>query len=627
MELSRRSAGSFVGVRSRNVTSKGPRCSSSLSISAARCARFSFSRFFKRTSAASTHTRAAPARMSHHSVVARLCLGRLAAPGGARAARRIAAHCASTPHDHHANERGGRRHGSATAGATGSMHPGPSSAPVGDAQRRVGRALQALQLEESKGHVDVRGARSLFSEYAANELTKIGTEVLPPGSDGRERWERAVAGGFARYRALSPPQRATLVAEAQILLLGGAAPPQPPAVGIPGPESFRREMTPPPTAASPSQPPESSPTSHPQPEPAGNLADFYSKPPAPREKGKPGGKGVVIESRSWEDALAQDVRQREEVGQVSSSDGGNEENAAGETDATVPIPGMAVSSISPGGNGGGALMDAMFVAPGTNGVGSVALGSLSGETQGGDRWLALRSSRLTASAFSNACGFWRGGRNELWEEKLGLAEPFAGNDATEWGSGKEDEAVEAYKQLTGADVSHMLFRVLSPDEAELWLGASPDGLIAAPGAADVDPHTGMPPGVLEIKCPWNKGDPIGAKPYPRAPWYYVPQVQGLMAVFDRQWCDLFCYTVEHGSAIYRVERDPEYWAMMYRALSDFWWQNVVPGKHAMAAGEDPEKFRPSETHPLTETLKRRSREISNAAQMRRYTAKDTKGLE
>ena len=148
---------------------------------------------------------------------------------------------------------------------------------------------------------------------------------------------------------------------------------------------------------------------------------------------------------------------------------------------------------------------------------------------------------------------------------------------------------------------------------------------AAPGAADVDPATGVPPGVLEIKCPWNKGDPVGAKPYPRAPWYYVPQVQGLMAVFDRQWCDLFCYTVEHGSAIYRVERDPEYWAMMYRALSDFWWQHVVPGKHAIAAGEDPERFRPSETHALTDELKRRSREISNAAQMRRYTARDTRG--
>ena len=39
------------------------------------------------------------ARMSHHSVVARLCFGRLAAPGGCRAARRLAAHCAASHHD------------------------------------------------------------------------------------------------------------------------------------------------------------------------------------------------------------------------------------------------------------------------------------------------------------------------------------------------------------------------------------------------------------------------------------------------------------------------------------------------------------------------------------------------
>jgi uracil-DNA glycosylase len=155
---------------------------------------------------------------------------------------------------------------------------------------------------------------------------------------------------------------------------------------------------------------------------------------------------------------------------------------------------------------------------------------------------------------------------------LGIGTPFAGNDATAWGSGKEDEALAAYTHLTGADVSHVSFRVLSPDEAELWLGASPDGLIAPPAAGG---HT---PGVLEIKCPWNKGRPESATPYPGVPWYYMPQVQGLMAVFDRGWCDVFCYTVGQGSTIYRVERDPEYWALMYRALSDFWWQNVVPGK-------------------------------------------------
>ena len=135
------------------------------------------------------------------------------------------------------------------------------------------------------------------------------------------------------------------------------------------------------------------------------------------------------------------------------------------------------------------------------------------------------------------------------EAGSGRAE-LAGNDATEWGTAREDEAVEAYKRLTGADVSHMLFRVLSPDEAELWLGASPDRLVAGAATKDAESAesddektaSSSPPGVLEIKCPWNKGDPLNAVPYPRVPWYYVPQAQGLMAVFDRPYCDVFCYT-------------------------------------------------------------------------------------
>jgi uracil-DNA glycosylase len=261
------------------------------------------------------------------------------------------------------------------------------------------------------------------------------------------------------------------------------------------------------------------------------------------------------------------------------------------------------------------------------------VGSLALEEQGGEAWHALRASRLTASAFGNALGFWRGGRVSLWEEKLGLAAPFAGNDATEWGTAREDEAVEAYKRLTGADVSHMLFRVLSPDEAELWLGASPDGLVAGAATKDAESaesdesddasSSSSPPGVLEIKCPWNKGDPLNAVPYPRVPWYYVPQVQGLMAVFDRPYCDVFCYTARNGAAIYRVRRDAAYWTAMYAGLSDFWWQHVVPGKHALAAGEDPERHRPGETHALTEDMKRWSRRIAESAAQRRFSAAET----
>ena len=82
---------------------------------------------------------------------------------------------------------------------------------------------------------------------------------------------------------------------------------------------------------------------------------------------------------------------------------------------------------------------------------------------------------------------------------------------------------------------------------------------------------------------------------------------------------MYCYTAgEGGSAIYRVNRDPEYWAMMYGALSDFWWQHVVPGKHAIAAGDDPERYRPLESHPLTEDLKRRSRRLADLSEQRRF---------
>ena len=229
------------------------------------------------------------------------------------------------------------------------------------------------------------------------------------------------------------------------------------------------------------------------------------------------------------------------------------------------------------------------------------------QEQGTNAWFQLRASRLTASAFGNAIGFWREGRNELWEEKLGLREGFAGNEATEWGSSKEDEAVRVYEAFAGRKVSHLLFNVLSADDAELWIGASPDGLIGT-NAADVDGEIG---GVLEIKCPFNKGSPTTASPYAKVPWYYVPQVQGLMAVFDRPWCDLVSYTVNGGVAIYRVERDHDYWNLLYECCSEFWWQHVVPGKHALAAGKDAEKYRPASEHPLCAELKRRSKAIAD----------------
>ena len=42
-----------------------------------------------------------------------------------------------------------------------------------------------------------------------------------------------------------------------------------------------------------------------------------------------------------------------------------------------------------------------------------------------------------------------------------------------------------------------------------------------------EPPWAQGPGILEIKCPFNKGYPESARPYSTAPYYYMPQVHPL----------------------------------------------------------------------------------------------------
>jgi hypothetical protein len=70
------------------------------------------------------------------------------------------------------------------------------------------------------------------------------------------------------------------------------------------------------------------------------------------------------------------------------------------------------------------------------------------------------------------------------------------------------------------------------------------------------------------------------------------QVQGLMEIFGREWCNLYCWTVT-GSAVYQIRRDRAYWALCFHVLAEFWWAHVVPAKHALAANlpDEAEFFR------------------------------------
>ena len=57
-----------------------------------------------------------------------------------------------------------------------------------------------------------------------------------------------------------------------------------------------------------------------------------------------------------------------------------------------------------------------------------------------------------------------------------------------------------------------------------------------------------------------------------------------MDIFDREWCNLFVWTV-NGSSVFHIERNREYWCVCFQALAEFWWSHVVPAKHAVAGGQ------------------------------------------
>ncbi len=57
-----------------------------------------------------------------------------------------------------------------------------------------------------------------------------------------------------------------------------------------------------------------------------------------------------------------------------------------------------------------------------------------------------------------------------------------------------------------------------------------------------------------------------------------------MEVFDREWCNMFIWT-QNGSGLFHVKRDRSYWDACFDVLAQFWWQHVVPAKHALQAGD------------------------------------------
>jgi putative phage-type endonuclease len=187
-----------------------------------------------------------------------------------------------------------------------------------------------------------------------------------------------------------------------------------------------------------------------------------------------------------------------------------------------------------------------------------------------DAWFKDREGKLTASQFGQAAGLAPGSRQQLWRRIMGL-ETFTGNEATMWGETHEPVALDAYQNFQQILVEQVGF---VPHQEYGWLGGSPDFLVGLEG-------------VGEIKCPFSKEIPR------EIPAYYMAQVQGLMEITNRSWCD-FVVWVPDAMRIWRVERSPEYWEWLHVQLADFWtW--------VVAQVEPPRQKKPASV-PKIETI-------------------------
>ena len=170
-----------------------------------------------------------------------------------------------------------------------------------------------------------------------------------------------------------------------------------------------------------------------------------------------------------------------------------------------------------------------------------------------DRWRA----RPTASEFGSFCTPARGDYSKQATEyaakivakRLGVYTEPPPSFWMEWGTEHEPNARHAYTLQTDREVQEVGF--ILPDGTDAY-GGSPDGLVGDDG-------------LIEIKCP-KPETLIAYHANGTLPDAYKPQVQGLLLISGRAWCDFFVFHPELEPFLLRVEPDLDYQAKIAENL-------------------------------------------------------------
>lgn len=180
--------------------------------------------------------------------------------------------------------------------------------------------------------------------------------------------------------------------------------------------------------------------------------------------------------------------------------------------------------------------------------------------QGTAKWLQWRRGVIGASEAAIIMGEnrWKG-RQQLIDEKRGLAVPFSGNAATREGQYLEEFARSALAKK----YKEKLFPTIVQDVHEPFLAASLDAINAAKER------------VYEIKC--------GARTYDlvkfsrKIPSYYIAQVQHMLMVTQMESLIFAAYRPSQSLVTFEVFRDDRYIRELRRKEKDFVKELVSKG--------------------------------------------------
>jgi len=171
-----------------------------------------------------------------------------------------------------------------------------------------------------------------------------------------------------------------------------------------------------------------------------------------------------------------------------------------------------------------------------------------GLLQGSEEWARWRN-RPTASEFSSfitpALGKYSAQATayacKIVAKRWGVYTEPPPSFWMEWGKEQEPNARAAYEAATGSEVQEVGF--ILPDGSDAY-GGSPDGLVGTDG-------------LLEIKCPAPE-TLISYHAWGTLPDQYKPQVQGLLLISGRAWCDFYAFHPSVPAFLLRVAADPKY---------------------------------------------------------------------